>query len=1110
MADFLSRLFRRIPIGETDGSGAPGTASILVHWLDVTPVDSKDKPCVLRTLDVDARVRGVFSEVTQTIEIYNPNPRPLSTSVSIPLPDRATVCGYALDISGQMVDGVVVPKDKARVVFEEEQRRGADPGLVEVVRGNAYRTRVYPVPPNGKRTVRLRYVAPLLIGADGSATLDLPMPAEHLDRRTIKVAVERLDATTPEVSGLAGAQVRLTGLDWGINTDESDLTPTEPVRVTLPALPKSLAVLERDKDGDVWFCASDVAPEPTTDDVPSLASLTVLWDASGSRAGHDHTRELELLRAYASAESIRSITLVVFADHVREVTSLASADELCARIADVRYDGGTNLSALTSEVSRLDGSLTSARQGGACVLFTDGLDTLCDEVFSMPDGRDVAAIVSGDERDVEAMRQGCKGLAFEISQAPKDARELMRELCNGGRLGLWRVGGTGIADACDSSAPGSGRRIAIGRLTGNEAQLSLGEGTEPLTLRAEDARDGCMLASAWASRRVALLAPRADENAEELLRLGRRFGVTSPATSLIVLETLDQWLRHDIEPPLTLTDMHERWTRAQAGKMQLSSEASNREQHRNRLAGAWRSYLSWWQEDHTKPSRDDDIASVLGGIRSMSLSTSPRNLFSDAEEDSLGDFMPESALPTMAMPASAPSNRSRQSMARESGSSPSMARAMRARSSGGSDGDGGDTGAQPSPAMSVAVKAWMPNAPYLKALDEAASTTDPLKARDAYFGQRGSYVTSPSFFLDCACWFMAHGDEDFGVSVLTNLAELRIEDAGLLRVMAWRLRESGRLEQALVTLRRVLRLRKEDSQSHRDLALVLTELARMAYDQGDEDAALRHVTEAGEFLRTTALTPWKRRAMAIGLFAVEEYNVLRAWAAGKEWATAPELPSLGEDLEGVPDCDLRITLAWDADETDVDIHVTEPSGEEAYYAHRITSSGGRVSEDITDGFGPEQYEIRKALPGTYVIRAHYYASHQQTVFGPATCTLTVYTDWGRSNQAQTITTTRLDRAHQMTEVGTASYGFDACEDAKANEGGGAADLPAEHRVEVGMSESQVFEILGEPRRSDSLDNASVFEWGRPGGRKLIVFFVDGSVLRVIESMPWGEESIIAQ
>ena len=1128
MADFLRRLLRNLTGLGTVDAGVPGEAPMLVHWLDVTPRDSKDKPCELRSLEVEAHVRGVFAEVTQTLVIHNPNPRNLSTQVSIPLPDRATVCGYALDIDGQMVDGVVVPKEKARVVFEAEQRRGADPGIVEQVRGNAYRTRVYPVPPRGERTVRLRYVTPLHFDADGAATLELPMPVDRLERRTVTIEVERLGAVAPTVSGLSGEGISVTEVGWGVSSNEKNVTPAGPVRISLPELPASLTLLERDTDGSVWFCASDKAPAPSHADAPAITSLTVLWDASGSRASQDHTRELELLRAYASAETIRSITLVVFADRVREVIGLSSADELCAHLAGVRYDGGTNFAELTRELALMEPTLACARLGGACVLFTDGLDTLSDETFALPHNRDVAAILSGQERDVEAMRQGCKGVAFEVSLAPGDAAELMGALCDGGSLGLWGLSGHGIADTCDATTLGSGRRIVIGRLTGDEATLSLTKGGEPLELRAEDARAGTLLATAWASRRVTLLSPRADENAEELLKLGRRFGVASPATSLIVLESLDQWLRHDIEPPRSLASMHEAWERAQAGKMLLSSGESSKEQHRQRLARSWAEYLSWWKRD--REAQVDPFGRLLFGT------TSPDDAFGGeafggeafadmVEADGQLDMMlaetgaPEwqerhRPLDEVGMPER-PARR--RSLERSAMPAPQMRMAMPANASrmgdmapqaeaaGPSQADeAGPSQAEPS--MSIAVKAWMPDAPYLKALDEAASATAPSAACDAYFAQRSTYLTSPSFFLDCAGWFMAHGDADFGVSVLTNLAEMRIEDAAVLRVMAWRLREAGRLEQALVTLRRVRRLRPEDSQSHRDLALVLTELARAAYSAGDEAAAKSYAEEAGELLRTTALTPWSRRAMAIGLITVEEYNVLRAWAAGLAWAEAPNLPSLGEDLEGVPDCDLRITLAWDADETDVDIHVTEPSGEEAYYAHRLTSSGGRVSEDITDGFGPEQYEIRTAREGTYLIRAHYYASHQQTVFGPATCTLTVYTDWGRANQDQTITTTRLDHAKEMTQVGTASYGACAREDGDAGEDA----VQPERTLELGMTEEQVRQIMGEPSETLIQGSESGSIWELAGGRNLLVWYQDGLVVRVVESMPWGDQMVIAE
>jgi len=314
----------------------------VTHWLNTTPTESKDKPCTVSSLEVDARVRGIYAEVTQTITIANPNRRSISTDLSIPLPDRAVVCGYALDIDGQMVDGVVVPKEKARVIFETEQRRMADPGLVEAVRGNVYNTRVYPVPSRGMRSVRLSYVAPLILGTNDSAILDLPMPQEHLDRRNMRIAVEKLDDHAPRISGLAGTTIEQAEHDWSVQTEESDVTPTEPVRVVLPSLPESFVLLERDNRNKIWFCASSRVTEQANDsDATCLRSLTVLWDASGSRATVDHTREIELLRAYVSAPNIEEITLVVFANYVREVQSFSSADVLVQHVMALYYDGGT-------------------------------------------------------------------------------------------------------------------------------------------------------------------------------------------------------------------------------------------------------------------------------------------------------------------------------------------------------------------------------------------------------------------------------------------------------------------------------------------------------------------------------------------------------------------------------------------------------------------------------------------------------------------------------------------------------------------------------------------------------------------------------------------------
>ena len=65
-------------------------------------------------------------------------------------------------------------KQKARQVFEKIVRQGIDPGLVEWTRGNNFKTRVFPIPSRGTRTVMVRYVSEISSSQSGM-TYTLPL-----------------------------------------------------------------------------------------------------------------------------------------------------------------------------------------------------------------------------------------------------------------------------------------------------------------------------------------------------------------------------------------------------------------------------------------------------------------------------------------------------------------------------------------------------------------------------------------------------------------------------------------------------------------------------------------------------------------------------------------------------------------------------------------------------------------------------------------------------------------------------------------------------------------------------------------------------------------------
>jgi Ca-activated chloride channel homolog len=161
-------------------------------------------------------------------------------------------------------------------------------------------------------------------------------------------------------------------------------------------------------------------------------------------------------------------------------------------------------------------------------------------------------------------------------------------------------------------------------------------------------------------------------------------------------------------------------------------------------------------------------------------------------------------------------------------------------------------------------------------------------------------------------------------------------------------------------LRRALAERPDRVNGYRHLALLL-------WQSGREREAARVLEDA------TRLTfpGWYGNAQRV---VHEELGyVLRAWMA-KEPAKARQIR--GEAAEYGVDLArrdaMRVTLAWETDGNDVDLHVVDPAGEEVYYAHKQSALGVQLYEDITQGFGPEVTRADKLMPGTYHIGVTYF------------------------------------------------------------------------------------------------------------------------------------------
>jgi hypothetical protein len=226
-----------------------------------------------------------------------------------------------------------------------------------------------------------------------------------------------------------------------------------------------------------------------------------------------------------------------------------------------------------------------------------------------------------------------------------------------------------------------------------------------------------------------------------------------------------------------------------------------------------------------------------------------------------------------------------------------------------------------------------------------------------------------------------------------------LENRQVLRILGYRLLQAGQPELAIPVFEKVRELAEEEPQSFRDLGL--------AY------AAAGHLQQAIDQLYEVAIRPWDGRFAEIELIALADINAIIAAPGKVKLDTSRIDPRL---LKNMP-LDMRVVLSWDADNSDMDLWVTDPTGERCYYGHRFTEQGGRLSVDFTGGYGPEEFSLRHAMPGKYKVEANFFGSRQQVVAGATTLQLKLTSGFGRAGARDQMVTVRLSGRGETVLVG---------------------------------------------------------------------------------------------
>jgi Ca-activated chloride channel family protein len=131
-------------------------------------------PLPLVAMDVDARVAGVIATIELAQRFVNTTGEAIEATYIFPLPDRAAVHRFRMEVAGRVIDGVIDERGAARAQYDQAIAAGHRAAITEEERPGVFTLRVGNLMPGEAATVRLSLVGPLPVD-DGEVTFRFPL-----------------------------------------------------------------------------------------------------------------------------------------------------------------------------------------------------------------------------------------------------------------------------------------------------------------------------------------------------------------------------------------------------------------------------------------------------------------------------------------------------------------------------------------------------------------------------------------------------------------------------------------------------------------------------------------------------------------------------------------------------------------------------------------------------------------------------------------------------------------------------------------------------------------------------------------------------------------------
>lgn len=519
------------------------------------------KPVELRELDVEVEVVGNIATTTYDMTFYNPNHSELAGIFSMPLTEGQEICRYAMETRGELREGVVVEKVKARQTYEAEVKRGKNPGIVSKTKGNFFKTKVYPIP---KRDTK-RIVFAISQTLDGDADnyfYSLPLEnGQSIKKFDLSIRVANCEVV---LKGFLNSLKKLVySNEKGyrvIKYSDKKFKADKTLEFEIPKYKDNdYAVYTGEHEGETYFYVTMKAPELQDTRKKAPSSVAVFWDVSNSGYRRNLSEELTFLREYLKMlPATTRLSVSGFSNGInyyKEFNDSKSGQEILDYIKTFSYDGGTNLN-----------NLELPDDYDEIILFSDGINTIGEE-SALESSRPVYTVSSAagsnytflhktaEAFDGEFLNLSRFGIVYCLKKITTVRRKSLSYKINSGDVySIYPRIKTTIDKHFEFS----------GIISSDEAEIEVDFGssngekeTRSIKIKPEN---NVPVHRIWATKKMHYLERDYDANKDEILNLGREHTIVTRNTSLIVLKDSWDYRKHGIMPPPELvTRSNKEW-----------------------------------------------------------------------------------------------------------------------------------------------------------------------------------------------------------------------------------------------------------------------------------------------------------------------------------------------------------------------------------------------------------------------------------------------------------------------------------------------------------------------------------------------------------------------